>query len=398
VQEARWLEVLEVEHDNLRAALTWAIGAGEAETAIRVAAALGWFWYLRGHLGEGRRWLDQVLALPRPPELRPHVARALRSAGKLAWEQADYARAAALLDEAAALSRSLGDEGGTARALLNLGVVAEKQGDDDQAAVRYAEALDHFRRLDDRPGMANALMDLADTAFRQGDLDRSAVLGDEALALSREIGDATLEALAWQNLGQLALARGDLEPAWTSYTTGLRLFVRLRNAWGIADAQGGWAGLAAATGEGERAARWLGTARAICAALGTPSVPHHAQYARSRATARLRLASAAFDAAFAAGTAVSPEEAAEEALAWSLPTDRPQATVRLSDPAAAFGLTEREREVLLLLATGRTNNEIAEALYISPRTAGTHVGRILEKLGVNSRAAAVAIAFQHGLA
>ncbi|MGH2532243.1 MAG: ATP-binding protein [Thermomicrobiales bacterium] len=398
VQEARWLEVLEAEHDNLRSALAWSTAGGEVDVAIRLAAALGWFWYLRGHLGEGRRWLDQALSLARPHRADAHLARALRAAGKLAWEQADYAHAADLLQEGAALARSLGDEGGAARALLNLGVVAERQGDDERAASLFDEALSLFRALDERPGIANALLALAETAFRQNDLTHSADLSDEALVLSREIGDPIVQGLSWQNLGQLALARGDLSEAGRCYKEGLRLFVRLRNTWGIADALGGIAGVALAGGEADRAARWLGAAQEFCAAIGAPTVPHQAQFDRSLGSAQEALQAAAFEEAARQGRAMTAEDVATEALNWSPRADRSPARGERTGETATFGLTEREREVLRLLASGMTNNEIADALWISPRTASTHVGHILEKLGVNSRAAAVAIAFLHGLA
>ncbi|MGH2559657.1 MAG: LuxR C-terminal-related transcriptional regulator, partial [Thermomicrobiales bacterium] len=398
VQEARWLEVLEVEHDNLRLSLAWSTGGGEVDIAIRLTAALGWFWYLRGHLGEGRHWLEQALSLARPHRADAHVARALRAAGKLAWEQADYARAADLLQEGASLARQLGDEGGAARALLNLGVVAERQGDDQRAASLFDEALALFRELDERPGIANALLALAETAFRQNDLTRSADLSDEALALSRDIGDPMFLALSWQSLGQLALARDELGEAGRCYKEGLRLFVRLRNTWGIADALGGMAGVAIAAGEADRAGRWLGAAQGFCAAIGAPTVPHQAQFDRSLAAAQEALQAEAFEETTQEGRQLSAEDVAADALNWSPTDERSPARGQRTGATATFGLTEREREVLRLLASGMTNNEIADALWISPRTASTHVGRILEKLGVNSRAAAVAIAFQRGLA
>jgi non-specific serine/threonine protein kinase len=206
------------------------------------------------------------------------------------------------------------------------------------------------------------------------------------------------EALAWLNLGQLAQARGELGEAVRCYKEGLRLFVRLRNAWGIADTLGGMAGVALAAGEADRAARWLGAAQGVCAAIGAPTVPHQAQFDRSLAAATKELA-ADFDTAIQQGQSLSGDEAASDAMNWSPSEDRVTSRVDRSGGATStFGLTEREREVLRLLANGMTNNEIADALWISPRTASTHVGRILEKLGVNSRAAAVAIAFQHGLA
>ncbi len=402
VQDPRWLDRLEAMHDNLRSALAWLEHRPDPQPLLQLAGALGWFWYLRGHVQEGHDWLRRALA--RAEEWQEPVdpailVRALRAAGKLAWERAEYTHASTLLEQALAVARDNADQENIAHALLNLGVVEEKQGHDERAAALYEEALALFRRIGDHPGIANALIDLGDAEFRLGDLARSAALTDEALAISRRLGDAIFIALALANAGQLALEGNDLSRAWSLYRESLFHASSAGNLWLVSDALAGLAGVAARSGDASRAARWLGAAQGICDTLGTPSVPHHEQSARSLAWARAGLSTQDVESAWTAGQSLTPSEVTEEAAGWipasTVPSPpAPKAPARLSNP---MGLTARELEVLRLLAEGKSSREIGAELFISHRTASTHVANIFSKLGVDNRAAAVAKAYQLGL-
>ena len=406
-QDEHWLRRLDAEHDNFRAALAWLAGVDAGERLLRLATALTWFWYRHGHLREGAEWLDRALAAcpPGSEDAAPALwLRALGEAGTLAWELGDYPRAVDWLEAGLALARADGDRAESGRALLNLGVAAEKQGNDDRAAAHYAEALALFREAGDRAGAAIALINLGDTAYRQGDDARSAALSDEALTLSRELGDRLYTALALGNLGQLALERGDTAEARARFAEALALSSQMGDGWGIADALAGLAGAAALAGQPARAARWLGAAQAHCDAIGTPSVPHHRQFARAMAAAQTRLSVPAFSAAWATGHALSLEQAAAEATDpayWGelggeqeKPSQEATAAARSTSTA---GLTERELAVLRLLVAGRTDREIAEVLFISRRTAQGHVAGIFAKLGVRTRTAAATAALAAGI-
>lgn len=402
VQDPRWLDRLEAMHDNLRAALTWLEHQDDPQPMLQLTGALGWFWYLRGHLHEGHDWLQRALARietwhePADPAV---LVRALRAAGKLAWERADYVQASVILEQALAVARDNADQENIAHALLNLGVVEEKQGHDERAASLYEEALALFRFLGDRPGIANALIDLGDAEFRLGDHARSAALTEEALAISTRLGDAVFIALSLANAGQLALEQNDLARAWPLYHESLSHAASVGNLWLVADALAGLAGVATLSGDPGRAARWLGAAQAVCDTLGTPSVPHHEQCGRSLAWARAGLPAEDFKAAWADGQALTPSEVTDEALAWTLGSttnvapDPPSAP----PPSNTMGLTARELEVLRLLEEGKSSREIGAELFISHRTASTHVANIFSKLEVDNRAAAVARAYQLGL-
>src|SRR6185437_1626145 len=122
-EQVAWLQRLEAEHDNLRAALGWALEHRETETAVRLSGALWEFWEMRSHWSEGRRWLDAALALDRvvPPAGR---ARALLAAASLARLQGDSRQAQRMAEESLSLARGLEDERATADALVKLGAVA----------------------------------------------------------------------------------------------------------------------------------------------------------------------------------------------------------------------------------------------------------------------------------
>ncbi len=395
---------LEAEHDNLRAALAALVDAGDGERALRLAGSLGWFWYLHGHVGEGRGWLERALRLAgddRPAD--PVCAHALRVSGWLALEQGDGAEAGRHLSASLARFRAAGDETGVAQALLTLGRAANLQGDEERAVGLFEEVLALARSQADKRQMAIALVNLADAAYRRDDLGRSESRAAEALALARALDDDLLTLLALVNDAQVALARGDVERARASCADALSGSVRLQHGRGIAAALTGLAGVAAADGDPARAARLLGAAEAASAAIGAPSVMNGGQFERARAAARAALGGADFDAALEAGRALSIEEAVAEATGWlAAPrtgsADTASATSRGgTTPTALAALTPRELEVLGLLVAGRTDREIAEALFISPRTAQGHVAHIFEKLGVSTRTAAVATALRAGL-
>ena len=230
-----WLDRLEGDHDNLRAALDWLRGQGDGERAVTLAAALWRFWWLRGHVAEGRRQLETALAVD-GSTASPARATALDGGGVLAETQGDYDRANALHREALALSRERDDKSGIARALGNLGVVAFDRGDDHQATSFLEESLALAREVGDQLLVATALNDLGAVAFERGDLDRAAPLYQESLGLRRRIGSGSEIARALNNLGGVAFARGDFGEACQLFSESLSLYRDAGDRWGAAGA------------------------------------------------------------------------------------------------------------------------------------------------------------------
>ena len=185
---------MDVEHDNLRAALGWALEREDGELALRLSGSLAIFWARRSHFDEGRRWLEQALALAAgvPPNVK---ATALLGLSRLAYQQGNYEMAPAL-EEALALFRAAGDTHGTANALAALGMLLDDLGDHARATRFEEEALALFRVLDDRHNVARLLNSRGLAAYDLGDYDRATRLLEEALALGR-----SLAVVAWRGVG-----------------------------------------------------------------------------------------------------------------------------------------------------------------------------------------------------
>ena len=267
-QEA-WLRRLEVDHDNLRAALDWSIRGGEAERGLRLAAALWRFWEVLGHLKEGCRWLEELLARAGPERTPASVrAKALQGVGRLLWCQGEYDRAATLLQESLALFRELGDRQGIADSLNNLGLVAWHRSDYGRATAAHEEALALRRQLGDKRGIASSLGNLAIVTWHQGDYERARALYTESLALFRELEDKQNVALSLNNLAVIAVDQGEYEQAATLLEESLALFQELGFKQGIAWSLGNLGQVARGLKEYDRAASLYGKSLALLRELG----------------------------------------------------------------------------------------------------------------------------------
>ena len=356
--QGTWLARLEGEHDNLRAALRWSRESGESALGLRLAGALWRFWYVRGHLSEGRAWLDGLLALPandEGPDSAASRAKALTGAGVLANIQGDYDRATALCEESVALYRGLGDKQGMAVALNVLGDVAVKQGDYERAITLSEDSLALQRERGDKRGIAVALNNLGSVVQNHhGDYGRAVVLFEESLALFQDLGEKRGIALLSTNLGEVARYRHDYrraatlleeslilarelgdtwimgitityladvardqnnhEQANTLYREGLALYQTMSDKVGIAGCLEGVAGASCMQGQMERAARLFGAAAALRNVIGAPLSPiSRITYDRTVAATREALGEITFAAAWAAGQALPLEQAVVEA-------------------------------------------------------------------------------------
>ena len=222
-KQGMWLDRLEVEHDNLRAALSWGIERDEAETALRLGAALWRFWDRHGHASEGRRWLEQALAKGAGAEERWR-ARALHAAGNMARNQGDYPRAAEFFEAALVLWRKLGDQRGLANSLHGVGNTMFDMGDYQRATPILDECLELFRELGDQRNVALELTVLGELALYQGDYHRSRQLTEEGLALYRQIGEHWGVGLTLNNLGLAATDQGEYDRAEALFEKSMEQF------------------------------------------------------------------------------------------------------------------------------------------------------------------------------
>jgi predicted ATPase/DNA-binding CsgD family transcriptional regulator len=396
-EQGVWLDRLEDEHHNLRIALSWALERGEAEIGLRLAGALERFWDHRGHFAEGRRWLEALLAIDRGVSTAVR-AKALQTVGVLAIEQGDYGPAEAFLAEGLALYRESGDGYGIAFTLNALGSVAIYREEYGRAEASLLEALGLLRQAGDRIGIAALLGQLGYVALLQGEYARAAVDFEESLVLYREAGSTLGTGKMLNLLGRALLEQGEGERAESLFREGLPLNRAAGNKGYVAECLEGLATTAMATGEVERAARLYGAAEALREAIGVPvhavELPHQQRYLAALAAHP----DCAVQEIWAAVQAMPLDQAVTEALV-EVPrtTTAPPLASGPCSPVPFANLTPREREVLRLLATGSSNQAIADALFVSLPTVKAHVTRILAKLGVSSRAAAVSQAHRLGL-
>lgn len=245
--QVAWLNLLEVEHGNLAAALAWArearlpgqqtpAGVPAALAGLRLAGALHWFWWLGGHVGEGRRWLTEVLGWDTATASQPARVRALYAAGTLAMIQGDYPDAHRLLDEGAALAEALGDAVTTARCLTYRGIVETYfteigLGDQVTAVNTIRLAARIFERTDDAWGKALVASQIGAHARRLGDLAAADRGLRRAVELARATGERYLIGSCLPKLGNLRLELGDYEGAEPLYREALAVFREIRDGW-----------------------------------------------------------------------------------------------------------------------------------------------------------------------
>jgi non-specific serine/threonine protein kinase len=334
-----WFDRLELEHDNLRAALGWALKREAVEDALRLSGALAYFWETRGYLSEGRRWLETILDLPstqegrrftiydlnspgvdssfspQPSDFAAARAKALVGAGWLASRQGDYAAAIRHGQASLALYRDLGRPPAPAASLLLLSGSALAQGDYAMAQAWHVEGLALYRELGDRAGISWFLSNMGLAHMFQGDYAQAVALCAEGLAIRRELGNARHIAIALNHLAFAILLAGDIKQADRLFAELLVRQQQLGDRWFIQFALIGAASVAGARGQGDRAARLFGAADALRDALGVP-VPPSSQPTINQlvAVARRLLDPAAFDAAWAAGRALTAAQAIEYAF------------------------------------------------------------------------------------
>jgi predicted ATPase/DNA-binding CsgD family transcriptional regulator len=427
-EDKKWLERLEREHDNMRAALSFALEAGQTELALRLAGVLGTFWYMHSHSDEGRKWLEAALAalywlafdrwdhdraqevsreamrLSAEAQIEGALAASLRimSAGP-SWVRGDYERGRELLEEGLRIGREAGDRVIVAEALMQLAVTAWGMGDIERGNEIYREGIELCREAGYAFRLPDFLFSLGYQLLLEGDYEGGAALNEEAIAICREHGYKRSLNFALDNLGWAALLQGDHARARSFYEESLVVSKELGDKACASESLDGMACIAASEGEAGRSASLFGAAEALretlSEAVAFQHTPEEAAWREpSRARARSRLGERAWEDTLSEGRAMGLKEAIEYALSPEEPSATTAATEQSFTSEPPAGLTSREVEVLGLVATGMTNAQVAERLYLSPRTVQRHLNSVYHKIGVGSRTAATRFALEHGLA
>jgi tetratricopeptide (TPR) repeat protein len=302
-RQAAWLATLDAERDNLRTALSWAIGAGDGEMALRLVGALWWVWETRGSFAEGQSWAERALEVGAGGDERLR-ARVLFAAGALAYRRRDLTRCEQRLGEALARYRALADASGAAWCLAFLGLAALVHGDLTRAAALHTEALQAARQSGDALAESGSLANLGEVMHLQGNLDRAEALYEASLRACRDLENPLGAARSLTNLAVVALERDRPERAAALHRAALRVYLEVGDRRGIASSLEGAAAVAAALGDGLRAATLYGAATALRDTIGSP-VPavERATHGRGIAAARSLLGNAAFDQAWSDGAA-----------------------------------------------------------------------------------------------
>ncbi len=351
-----WLERLEEEANNFQAALSWALQFNQIPLGLRLASALGLYWYFSSSFDEGRYWFDKVLAQPGLPRTSLY-AKTLHSAGRLARSCGDFGQARARLDESLALYRHLNDTAGAARCLNELGIVAAVQADDrtattlfEQGCILASEVADEeclvllynnlglthsiagrlseaarlneqslglSQKRGDQHGAATTLTNLALIAARQNDPDRALKLYDESFNIGQSLRNKHLMAEALLGRASVRSLKGDVVEARVLIRKSLELYLEQKDRLGVIDALIETASLAAADRAEMLAIRLWGATEASRTRLNFPLRPFDShRYDRDIGHARAQVTEDLFKRAWAEGELWSLDEAATQALAW----------------------------------------------------------------------------------
>lgn len=269
-QQSAWLNQLEQEQDNLRAALEWTLQHTAPMLLFRLCNALELFWYWCSHLSEGRRWVETLLtryadALPAAMQ-----ARALDIAAGFAWAQGDFAAAAHFGQTSLAIFRRIHDLPGVVGALNSLGLVAESQGQYPQAIQAYTESLQLSRELADEAGVALLLHNLGDTLLAYGEPEQAMGLFEESLTLYRRMNNQHGIATLLGDFGDVAVYQGHYNQAEAFYAQGLTLDWQTGGRLGIALWLERFAQVAAFHAQYTRALQLFGAAEKFRQESGAP--------------------------------------------------------------------------------------------------------------------------------
>jgi non-specific serine/threonine protein kinase len=393
-EQTNLYEKLEEEHDNLRAALGWALESHNADAGLRLASGLSFFRAVCGFLKEGIAWLEKALE-QREAASAVSIANALKNLGVLLMtsEGRDFDQIAQLLEESLKLYQELEDKDGIAGVLNLLGLHAIQQEEYTKAKQFLNESLALRREIGDPWGIAHTLQNFAPIAFKQHDYESAKEYTKETITWFKYAGDQRGVARTLVDLAEVARIEGDSAHAVILLTQSLSQVLQFGDKWSAAYVLEDLAALANEQGNPKRAARLFGAAESLREAINMPLLTsEHETYEENVKAVRENMSELAFTQAWAEGCAMTLEQAVEY-VSHELGSSSPPKT----EKEKYGGLTTREREAAVLIAQGMSNREIAEAMTLSTKTVETYVTRILQKLGFDSRVQVATWAIENDL-
>jgi non-specific serine/threonine protein kinase len=396
-----WPLNLESEHDNLRAALRWLLDHGEGISALRLATALGLFWWVRGYHAEGWQWLEDALQAA-PDANLPLRVTGLLAAGCLLAAAGEEKRSKETLEQAYSLAQEVRDAVAIARSLTYLGMRAVNVQDWPESDRLLRDALAHWQELGDRADGFHAgstLVLLGWATFLRGNYQEAASLLGDGLERFRAIGDHHASGHVLFHLALTVRAQGDFGRAVEHLCEGLEISLDFRDRWQLSQGVRVALLLMDDRADPEQQARLVGAADALSAFTGFSASYWRLMSGPSGVGLRERLERDGYGVAYRQGYAMSCRDTVDliAAMLRELVSSGRAPTTSTPCTYQARSLSLREQAVLRLVSEGGSNKEIARKLSVSPATVSYHLNSIFNKLGVCTRAQAVAIGMRDKL-
>ena len=373
-----WLRWVDLEIDNIRAALQQCVARSDWRRGLELATSVGYYWVTRGTT-ESIRWFDDLLAAAEGSADVP--ARAYYFRGWLSLLKGDLEAARPWLTRAITAARVAGQLPQLSESLSAASIAETMDGRRAVARRLLHEAAAITPGLDHYPATMGLLQAQAIEALYEGDLAAAEAASSEGARRSRQVGDLYYLERMLLNLGRVAMATGDMSAARTRFVEGLRIAKETDNRLGQASFVRQLGAQAARSGHPRLAAQLFGAAQSLAAAAGAGTAnPIEPELLRAREATVAALGATRFEAGLTEGARLDRETALRLALGEA---DEGETDARVHVDTGP--LSKREVEVARLIADGLGNKEIGARLFISERTVTTHVGNILNKLGFASR-------------
>ena len=391
-EQVIWYEKLEIENDNLLAALHWASESKNIEAGLSLAESLGYFWFVHGHIREGVGWLEKFLESTQDIS-SALVARGLTYLGTMLWaNNEDNDQESVILHEKSlTIFRELNDHSGIAWVLNQMGVIALQRGELMTAEQQLNESLALQKELGDPWAIASTMQNLPPLAILIGDLKKARVYAEEEVAWFEQAGDLRGIARSLTDFADIARSEGDFTHAVTLLTQALPQLYQLGDRVSIANLLESLAILAAKQRKYKRGALLLGSAEALREEIG---MPYHGlkyeDYHQAEATIQKYLNESNFEQSWSKGRGMSLKQIFDYLMG-----ETNLHTMKYDDTAEEkiwFQLTVREHDVMRLLAEGHSNFEIAQKLFLSEKTVRNYISNIYHKLHIASRGEAILLA------
>lgn len=403
-EQLQSMDVVEQEHENILAALTWFLDNHSIEGAFRLCRVMWKFWLNRGALREGRDWLRKVIdrgqesAGSVPARVQADVYYGAMALAFFA-QDTNYAGIHAGLTHCLKLYREAEHWPGVIDALIALGQTAIMQGDYEAALARYHETLPIVAAAGDSWHLAETLMLSGRVAQVQGNHVQARADYERTVTILRELGERQALSYMLGHLSQVASELNDHSGALAASLEQLATALEIKGTPTVVSCLEDMGDLLARQERWGQAALVWGAAEAFGGTVEKGSVSEKARRYRERLAPHL--VESIVSNAWEQGHATTPEQLLTllraESLSFSTSPVSPAPASKSPRPLSSFGLTVREKEVLRQVALGLTDAQVAARLMISPRTVNTHLTSIYGKIQVSSRSAATRFAIEHHL-